>query len=328
MSVVVEPRAVAPASTVSQRGGELSRYGLPMNTGLRGELPSSATALTEKPGPSDREPWDFVEFANHYTEAPWGGRCSLIEFLSQLDRRQPLRGVLRRLILSSYLGRISIRSRRASTSSRSFFPHHPTHFTLQPLLNNHPRLLTSTARYFKMKILNALLTLSALAVSIDALPVSVTKEDAQTFHDMSLHETSIIARQAQPPPSALIPDATPEDDMDEFEEVEEVDDVTNPGEVEAEGKKKKKKKKKKGKKKGKKEKKPEKPDAIPADGAQPPAAGAQPAPAAGAQPIPAAGAAPAAAPAKAPAPGAPAAAAPPPAPAPAAPRSVAKAFMA
>ncbi|KAK1483562.1 hypothetical protein CTAM01_13319 [Colletotrichum tamarilloi] len=277
MSVVVEPRAVAPASTVSQRGGELSRYGLPMNTGLRGELPSLATALTEKPGPSDREPWNFVEFANHYTEAPWGGRCSLIEFLSQLDGRQPLRGVLRRLILS----------------------------------------------YFKMKILNALLTLSALAVSIDALPVSVTKdEDAQTFH--------IIARQAQPPqppPSALIPDATPEDDMDEFEEVEEVDDVTNPGEVEAEGKKKKK-KKKKGKKKGKKEKKPEKPDAIPADGAQPPAAGAQPAPAAGAQPIPAAGAAPAAAPAKAPAPGAPAAAAPPPAPAPAAPRSVAKAFKA
>ncbi|KAK0378244.1 hypothetical protein CLIM01_04420 [Colletotrichum limetticola] len=280
-----------------------------MNTGLRGELPSSATALTEKPGPSDREPWDFVEFANHYTEAPWGGRCSLIEFLSQLDRRQPLRGVLRRLILSSVpllflCGRNKV-----------------------PLLNNHPQLLTSTARYFKMKILNALLTLSALAVSIDALPVSVTKEDAQTFHDMSLHETSIIARQAQPPPSALIPDATPEDDMDEFEEVEEVDDVTNPGEVEAEGKKKKK-KKKKGKKKGKKEKKPEKPDAIPADGAQPPAAGAQPAPAAGAQPIPAAGAAPAAAPAKAPAPGAPAAAAPPPAPAPAAPRSVAKAFMA
>ncbi|KAK1446678.1 hypothetical protein CCUS01_12205 [Colletotrichum cuscutae] len=321
MSVVVEPRAVAPASTVSQRGGELSRYGLPMNTGLRGELPSSATVLTEKPGPSDREPWNFVEFANHYTEAPWGGRCSLIEFLSQLDRRQPLRGVLRRLILSSVpllfpCGRHKVIIRMLSRR--------------EPLLNNHPQLLTSTARYFKMKILNALLTLSALAVSIDALPVSVTKdEDAQTFHDMSLHETSIIARQAQPPqppPSALIPDATPEDDMDEFEEVEEVDDVANPGEVEAEGKKKK--KKKKGKKKGKKEKKPEKPDAIPADGAQPPAAGAQPVPAAGAQPIPAAGAAPAAAPAKAPAPGAPAAAAPPPAPAPAAPRSVAKAFKA
>ncbi|KXH31606.1 hypothetical protein CSAL01_04603 [Colletotrichum salicis] len=292
MSVFAEPRIVASAFTPSRGNGEVSRYGLPMITGLRRELPNSATALMETPGPGDRERWNFVEFANRYTEAPWGGRCSLIEFLRQ----------------------------RNPASNLVHFPHHPTHFTLQPLSHNHLKLLTSTARFFKMKFLNALLTLSALAVSIDALPVSVAKEeDAKTFHDMSLHDTGIIARQAQPPqppPSALIPDATPEDDMDEFEEVEEVDDVTNPGEVEAEGKKKKK-KKKKGKKKGKKEKKPEKPDAIPAAGAQPPAAGSQPGPAAGAQPAPAAGAVPAAAPAKAPAPGAPAA-----------PRSVAKAFKA
>ncbi|WQF79234.1 hypothetical protein CDEST_04248 [Colletotrichum destructivum] len=161
-----------------------------------------------------------------------------------------------------------------------------------------------------MRFLHTVITLSALAVSIDALPFSVTKNEDGQVHDMSIHDTSIVARQAQPPPSALVPEPAAEADMDEFED-DDVEDVVDDGEVDAQGKKKKKKKKgkkgKKGKKKGKK----------PLD-AQPDA-DAQPAPAGGA--VPAAGAAPV--------PGAPAAAAPPPAgAAPAAPRSVARAFKA
>ncbi|OHE97761.1 hypothetical protein CORC01_06966 [Colletotrichum orchidophilum] len=65
-----------------------------MNTGLRKDLPNSARAPTEKPGPGGRERWNFVEFANRNTEAPWGGGCSLIEFLRHWGRRQSFRDVL------------------------------------------------------------------------------------------------------------------------------------------------------------------------------------------------------------------------------------------
>ncbi|KAK2015151.1 hypothetical protein LZ32DRAFT_616434 [Colletotrichum eremochloae] len=159
-----------------------------------------------------------------------------------------------------------------------------------------------------MRIFKTVLALSALAVSINALPFSVTKEEDGLVHDMSLHGTGIIARQTQEPPSALTPEPAAETDVWEFEEEEEVEEVADDGEVDAQGKKKKK-KGKKGKKKGKKKKESvdENPDTA-----------TQPAPVDGA--VPAAGAAPA--------PGGPAAAAPPPASAPAVARLLAKAFNA